>query len=241
LSFNPFAGAKQLVYILFQLCYYGYMSKLPNTSNISEDTQDLLLGKVSENWVKVKNLVNHIEDEKVKAGCIALTDHLYDRMAVCPASTRTEFVGCFVGGLTWHSLNVLRVMKTLHTAFELEEQVDADSMIVLGLFHDIGKLGNDDTDYYIPQKSEWHREKLGQLYEINEGMGNIPVSSRSLWWLNHFQVPLTENEIHAIQSLTSKQEQISFTPGLNDPWETFLLQSAVRGACIKHHGVIRLP
>ena len=112
---------------------------------------------------------------------------------------------------------------------------------VAGVLHDIGKLGNENTDYYIPQKSEWHREKLGQMYEVNEGMGNVPVSVRTLWWLNRFNIPLTEFEICAIQSLTNKNEQISFIPGIaNDPWETFLLQSAVRGACIKYHGIKNL-
>lgn len=216
------------------------MSKT-TTPNQPEDSQEILLAKVQENWDKVKSLVNRIEDEKVKAGCIALTDHLYDRMAVCPASTKLDYIGCFVGGLTWHSLNVLRVMKILHSSFELEGKVSADSMILLGLFHDIGKLGNEETDYYTPQKSEWHREKLGQMYEVNEGMGSVPVSVRTLWWLNRFNIPLSEQEIAAIHSLTNKNEQISFTPGIgNDPWETFLLQSAVRGACIRYHGIKNL-
>ena len=207
----------------------------------TDDSQEILLGKVQDNWDKVKSLINHIEDEKVRKGCVALADHIYDRMAAAPASTKLDYIGCFVGGLTWHSLNVLRVMKTLHSAFELEGKVSADTMIVLGLFHDIGKLGNENTDYYIPQKSEWHREKLGQMYEVNEGVGNVPVSVRTLWWLNRFNIPLTEFEICAIQSLTNKNEQISFIPGIaNDPWETFLLQSAVRGACIKYHGIKNL-
>lgn len=208
-------------------------------SNTPDNHDDLLI-KVQENWDKVKSLVNRIENEKVKAGCIALTDHLYDRMAVAPASTRKEYIGCFVGGLVWHSLNVLRTMNSLRTSLDLGDEVSADSMILLGLFHDIGKLGNEDNDYYVPQNSEWHREKLGQLYEVNKGMGNVPVPVRTLWWLNKFNIPLSENEIHAIQSLKFNNEEVSFVPGTNETWEPYLLQSAIRGACIKYRNVAGL-
>lgn len=208
-------------------------------SNTPDNHDDLLI-KVQENWDKVKSLVNRIEDEKVKAGLNSLTDHLYDRMAVAPASTRKEYNGCFVGGLVWHSLNVLRTMNSLRTSLDLGDEVSADSMILLGLFHDIGKLGNEDNDYYVPQNSEWHREKLGQLYEVNKGMGNVPVPVRTLWWLNKFNIPLSENEIHAIQSLKFNNEEVSFIPGASETWEPYLLQSAIRGACIKYRNVAGL-
>lgn len=207
----------------------------------TDNNQEIVLKRVQENWGIVKGLVNRIENLEAREGAIHLCDDLHDRFAVAPASTRTDYVGCFVGGLVWHSLNVLKVMKALRTSLELESTVSADSMIILGLFHDLGKLGNEKDDYYLPQRSEWHREKLGQLYEINDGMGNIPVAIRSLWWLNHYKVSLSENEVYALQSLSLKNgEQISFTPSLRDPWEVYLLQSAVRGACIKHHGITSL-
>jgi hypothetical protein len=209
--------------------------------NKKADNKELVLQKVQENWGTLKGLVNRIENPEAREGAIHLCDDLHDRFAVAPASTRTDYVGCFVGGLVWHSLNVLRVMKALRTSLDIEKTVSADSMIILGLFHDIGKLGNEKEDYYLPQSSDWHREKLGMHYEVNEGMGHIPIAVRSLWWLNHYKVSLSENEVYALQSLSVKNgEQISFTPSLRDPWEGYLLQSAVRGACIKHHGITSL-
>jgi hypothetical protein len=138
--------------------------------NKKADNQELVLQKVQENWGTLKGLVNRIENPEAREGAIHLCDDLHDRFAVAPASTRTDYVGCFVGGLVWHSLNVLRVMKALRTSLDIEKTVSADSMIILGLFHDIGKLGNEKEDYYLPQSSDWHREKLGMHYEVNEGI-----------------------------------------------------------------------
>lgn len=212
------------------------------TNNTNKTTNDngLILEKVQENWATLKGLVNRIENAEMKEGATQLCEDLHDRFAVAPASTRTDFVGCFPGGLVWHSLNVLRVMKAMRTSLDLEKAVHPDTLILLGLFHDVGKLGNSKEDYYLPQQSDWHRNK-GMLYEINENLTQMPVSARSVWWLNQYNIPLSETEICALQSIAGKSnEQIIFTPSLKDPWEAFLLQSGVRGACIKHHGITSL-
>lgn len=208
-----------------------------NAATRASDSADLLT-KINNNWGKVISIVDRLENPEVKAGAQKLCEDLHDRIAVCPASTRTDYVGCFTGGLVWHSLNVLKSLKGLRTAFDLEKVVSSDSLIVMGLFHDIGKIGNNKNDYYLPQASDWHRNK-GMLFELNEELSSIPVATRSVWWLNQYGIPLSESEIHAISSLgKSPGENITFTPSLRDPWEAFLLQSAVRGSCIKGHGVL---
>lgn len=210
------------------------------TPTASAAQQAALLTKISDNWGKVTSLVSRIENSEVKEGALKLCDDLHDRLAVCPASTRTDYVGCFTGGLVWHSLNVLKSLKGLRTAFDLENKVSADSIILLGLFHDLGKVGNAKEDYYLPQQSDWHRNK-GMLFEVNESLSSIPVATRTLWWLNQYGIPLSENETHALASLAkTPAEAVSFTPSLRDPWEAFLLQTAVRGTCISEHGITSL-
>ena len=209
-------------------------------TTIPANDNSVILAKVQENWATLMGLVNRIENPEIKEGALQLCNDLHDRFAVAPASTRTEYVGCFPGGLVWHSLNVLRVMKALRTSLDLEKVVHPDTMIVLGLFHDVGKLGNAKDDYYLPQSSDWHRNK-GMLYEINDSMSSVSVATRSLWWLNQYNIPLSENEVHALTSMLARSnEQVTFTPSLRDPWEAYLLQSGVRGACIKHHGITSL-
>jgi len=207
-----------------------------NASQQKEDSAALIT-KINENWGKFSSIVGRIENTEVREGALKLCDDLHDRMAVCPASTRTEYVGCFTGGLIWHSLNVLKILKGMRESLELQDDVHADSLIIMGLFHDIGKIGNTKEDYYLPQTSDWHRNK-GMLFELNTELSAMPVSTRSLWWLNQYNIPLSENEVHAMVSLAKTPgENISFNPSLKDPWEAFMLQTAVRGACLKGHGV----
>lgn len=208
-----------------------------SNNNNSKQKELEVLNRIQTNWATLTGLVNRLENAETKESLNELCEKLHDRFAVCPASSKLEYIGSFPGGLAWHSLNVLKIMKDLRKSFDLENSVPTDSLIVLGLFHDIGKLGNEEEDYFYPQTSEWHRKTLGQVYEINKELVGMPVAIRSLWWLNNFGVQLSENEIGALTSLATKpNEEISFVPSLRVPWETFLLQTAVRASCMKYAG-----
>ena len=201
-------------------------------------TDTALVQKITANWVLYKNLVSKIEDDEKRDACLSICEKLSDRAPVCPASTKTEYVGCFTGGLVWHSLNVVKMMKELVKLYNVE--LSADSIIITGLFHDIGKIGNLEEDYYYPQNSTWHRDK-GILFEINSNLSNISVATRSLYWLNQFHCPLSEDEIAAILSLNVKStEVISYIPSYKDSWLSVILQHSVRAVCIKNNGIISL-
>lgn len=194
-----------------------------------------LIQKITSNWEVYKNLVSKIEDAEKRHSLEALCNKLTDRAVVAPASTRKDYVGCFTGGLVWHSLNVTKNMKELVKLYDAD--VSTDSLITVGLFHDIGKIGTQEKDYYLPQHSEWHRGK-GMLFEINPEISHFPVSHLSLYWLNQYSVPLTEHEISAILSLNVKStEEISYVPSFKDSWLTVVLQHAVRATCIKNNGI----
>jgi hypothetical protein len=197
---------------------------------------DQIVQKVTTNWNNYKNIVSKIEDEDKREALLELCEDLHDRFAVAPASTRIDYVGCFVGGLVWHSLNTLRVMKALRSSLELENIVSTDNMIILGLFHDLGKLGNEKEDYYLPQSSDWHREKLGQHYLINEELEpKITIQQRTIFWLNKYRLPLEENIIGSILSISnSENEKIEIINSKSETWENYLLTAGIRGAIIKY-------
>ena len=128
----------------------------------------------------------------------AMVEHMGERLLMCPASSRTIYHCAHPGGLIEHSLNVLRNMKKLAIAYDIA--VPAESMIIAALFHDWGKVGDLDSAYYLEQDSDWHREKLGQMYKINEDMQSMPNAERGLWILQHFGVQLTLDEWIAIRA-----------------------------------------
>lgn len=191
-----------------------------------------IIEKLESNWNSYMEFVSHIKHDDVRNGLTNLAKEVKDRLAAAPASTRLEFVGAYPGGLVEHSLNVLKLANGLNKVFSAN--IDTDSLILVSLFHDIGKLGNDVEDYYTEQTSSWHKDK-GIMYEINPKMNKIHTSQRSLWWLNSYNVPMSEEEIAAVSGLSHMGQMFS-NEVYDSPMLTLVLQTAVRAACAKGKG-----
>lgn len=186
--------------------------------------------KLKENWdIFIGLVTNKMSDPTVKEPLIELCKKLEDRLAVCPASTKTEYIGAFPGGLVWHSLNVLKTMKDLNKIYEAK--YSPDTLILVSLFHDLGKIGNEHEDYYLKQQSEWHH-KNGFIYEINKDINNTNIQTRTLWWLNNAGVNLSEEEIHSIISL-NQLGQMWNNELYHVPMLTLMLQQSIRYCCNK--------
>lgn len=194
-------------------------------------TDERAFQKITENMGTFTSLVSRVKDPDVRKSLEDLCEEVGSRVAACPASTNTKYIGAFPGGLVWHSINVLKIMKELNKLYDAG--ISSDSLILTALFHDIGKIGNKDEEYYLPQESDWHRDR-GMVFEINPEISNIPVPTRSLWWLSS-GVPLSETEIHAITSLQNMGTMYS-SELYNAPVLTLILQQAVRAACTLHKG-----
>lgn len=114
-----------------------------------------------------------------------------------PASSREEFHSCFPGGLAHHSLNLVRNLKKLADAL-CPGKFDSSTLAFVGLFHDLGKVGDGEEEYYLPQKSDWHRNK-GMLYETNKDCVYMPTSERGLYILQKYGIELSSDEYLAIR------------------------------------------
>lgn len=149
--------------------------------------------KIKENFDKFEALCSKLGErsENVKK----LIDTLGDRLALCPASSRTDHHSAFPGGLVDHSLRVLMNAHNLAKAYNCS--FSKESMIISCLFHDLGKVGNEEEDYYIPQKSDWHRER-GMIYEYNDKLPYMAVPHRSLYLMQKFNIVLSHDEYCAI-------------------------------------------
>jgi putative nucleotidyltransferase with HDIG domain len=151
--------------------------------------------EIAANFDKFRSLCEKLGDRSPAA--LALVDHLGERLALCPASGRKEYHAAFPGGLVDHSLRVLTYAMKLCKTFEWN--VPKDSLIIACLFHDLGKVGDHENDYYVPQDSEWHREKLGEMYKHNKDILYMTVPDRGVWLCQHFGLKLTQDEWLAIK------------------------------------------
>lgn len=132
---------------------------------------------------------------------LKLVDALGERLALAPASARTSYHLAVPGGLVDHSLRVLKNAVKLCKACDW--LLPNESLIIAALFHDVGKCSHlmpDGTfiDHYIPQDSQWHRDKCGEMYKYNDDIPYMTVPHRSLWLLQQFNVMLTYDEWIAI-------------------------------------------
>ena len=150
--------------------------------------------QIAENFDKYRSLCEKLGDRAEAA--LLMVDSLGERLALCPASARKDFHAAYPGGLIDHSLRVLTNSLKLSKAFGWD--LPKDSMIIGTLFHDLGKCGDHESDYYIPQDSDWHRDKLGEMYKYNKQMQYMTVPHRGVWLCQHFGLKLTQDEFLAI-------------------------------------------
>lgn len=146
--------------------------------------------KIVANSAKITSFVDMVQDDNMKR----LFRVFEERFATAPASARADFFSAYPGGLAHHTLNVLKNMSAVSSAFGT---IDKKSMIRVGLLHEFGKVGTRAHEYYIPQKSEWHKDR-GVLYEINPEISFMRIPHRSLFLAQQFSIQLTQDEHLAI-------------------------------------------
>lgn len=178
------------------------------------------------------NIVKIVQafDDGRSESCLAMIDDLGDQLITCPASDRDDRGLAVPGGLMAHMLMVANKARRL--APVLAPDVSATSLMVVSLFHDIGRVGDPSRrmSYYIPEEDAWRREKLGKNYRYNEQFPKMAHSARSLFVLSHYAVKLTVEEWIAIQTCYGfGLEENRFYVGDDRPL-TVALQTAVRAA-----------
>jgi len=176
--------------------------------------------KIESNWQMFEKLLTRLSDDNINK----MLDELGERIVMTPGSTNSDQYGCFPGGLVQHSLDVTKTMRNLSESLSLG--VETKSILKVGLLHDIGKVGSLTEPLYEEQDSDWHREKLGQMYKYNENLERMSTSHRTLWLLQNFGVTLTNDEWLAVQlAQGSHFEENRFYVG-HEPTLAKLLQNA---------------
>lgn len=111
-----------------------------------------------------------------------------------PASTR--FHGSYEGGLLEHSLNVYKLLCEKVKNCPVEINVSQDSLIIIGLLHDICKANFYKVDYRNAKNKNGEWEKV-PYYTVDD---TIPYGhgEKSVMMISEF-MPLTNEEKYAIR------------------------------------------
>lgn len=141
---------------------------------------------------KFKKFLSKVDKKRrKKLGELLYEDDWWQRFKQEPASHK--YHGSFPGGLLKHSLLVTRTLFRTSKAVAPKRWPDS-SLALVGLFHDFGKLGNDNQSLYVLKQDKDGKD----FYEINPDVLVLPHSVRSVKILSDYGVKLNEEEYQAI-------------------------------------------
>jgi hypothetical protein len=153
--------------------------------------------QILDNWNKLIKLVEDTFEGERKEKLIKMYKHFEDRMVTAPASGKAAYHNAMVGGYVEHVLHVTDCAVQLKKLWESNGaniNFTEEELIFAAMHHDLGKVGDLEQDYYIPQDSEWHRKNRGEIFKHNPNLQYMTVTDRAIFILNHFQITMSEWE-----------------------------------------------
>ena len=170
--------------------------------------------QLKENWDKLINLVSETFSGERKEKLLKMYDYFESRMMFTPGSGTAHFHNCFIGGYVEHVLHITKIARKLFVDYkELGAHIDytEEEVIFAALHHDLGKVGDLENDYYVPNDSKWHIENQGKYYKRGKDLNFMTVTDRAIYLLNHFGVTMSENEYLALRLTDGMYEEANKT------------------------------
>ena len=179
--------------------------------------------EIEGNWNTFIGYINEYISSPRKEKLLDFYKKFEDRLVLMPAAHKKEYHNSFPGGYIDHVNRVIECSLKVNSVWS-EMGVDKttytiEELVFSAINHDLGKMGDEEHDSYIPQTDKWRRDKLGEDYKFNEKVPFASVPDRSLFLLQSHGVQYTFNEMVTIQTHdglydeANKKYLFSFTPG----------------------------
>ena len=167
--------------------------------------------QLKSNWDKLIGIVEDTFEGTRKDNLLKMYNYFEDRMMFAPASGVIYYHNAFPGGYVCHILNITKFALKLYDMYKdigmHTSEYTKEDIIFCTLHHDLGKVGNLDQDYYVPNESEWHRINQGKMYNYNEKLHYMSVTDRTIWLLNYFDIKTSELEFIAFRLADGMYEE----------------------------------
>ena len=186
--------------------------------------KQLTAEQLEANWYKLRDLITEsFEGERLEK-LNEMYDYFEDRMVMAPASGKEHYHNAHVGGYVEHVLHVTDLALQLKKVWEDNNATinfTEEELIFAAIHHDLGKVGDLDKDYYVPQDSEWHRKNRGEIFTHNGELSYMTVTDRAIFLLGHFQIPMSENEYIGLRLTDGLYEEAnkSYYISYNPAWQ----------------------
>ena len=156
------------------------------------------------NWIEFNtNIETYITGDR-KQKLLDFYTKYEDRIILMPAAHKKEYHSAFPGGYVDHVNRVVKAALSMSAVWEGfgcdMTTFTQEELVFSAINHDLGKMGSDTEDAFIPQTDNWRRDKLGEDYMFNTSLPFASVPDRGLFLLQQHNVKYTFNEMVAIQT-----------------------------------------
>jgi len=162
----------------------------------------LTANEIQSNWEELIAIINKYVGDDRRDNLMKFYDDFKDRMMFAPASAKGHYHNAMPGGYVEHILHIVSnslELKQVWANNGAEINFTDEELVFAALHHDLGKVGDLEHDYYIPQTSDWHRKNRDEIYTHNPALQYMKVPDRGLWLLQHYGVKVTDKEYIGIK------------------------------------------
>ena len=160
--------------------------------------------EIKEGWDEfIQNIETYISSPR-KEKLLEFYKKYEERVILMPASHKVEYHNAFPGGYINHinrvvngALQISKVWESFGCDMSTFTQ---EELVFSAINHDLGKMGDEDNESYIPQTDQWRKDKLGEDYMFNKKVPFASVPDRGLFLLQSHGIQYTFNEMLAIQT-----------------------------------------
>jgi len=165
---------------------------------------NLTAEQIQDNWSELMSYIENYISSPRKEKLFDFYNKFQERIILMPASHKKEYHNAFPGGYVEH---VNRVIKCSLKQAELWSEMGVDDstytleeLVFSALNHDLGKMGSEEEESYIPQTDQWRKDKLGEDYTFNTKVEFASVPDRGLFLLQRHGIQYSFNEMITIQT-----------------------------------------
>jgi hypothetical protein len=160
--------------------------------------------QIQQNWLDFIGFIDDHISEPRKTTLKAFYEKYEDRIVLMPAAHKKEYHNAFPGGYVEHVNRVVTCALHLHKLWgDMGADLDTftkEELVFSALNHDLGKMGSETEESYIPQTDNWRREKLGEDYMFNTKVPFASVPDRGLFTCSNHMV----SNIHLMRCYQSR-------------------------------------
>jgi hypothetical protein len=158
--------------------------------------------QIQENWIEFMSYIETYISEPRKTALKNFYEKYAERIMLMPAAHKKEYHNAFPGGYIEHVNRVIKAsleFDKVWTQFGVTKNYTTEELVFSAMNHDLGKMGDEQNEAYIPQTDQWRKDKLGEDYKFNDALEFMSVPDRGLYLLTQHGISYTKNEMLAIK------------------------------------------